>query len=229
MARKEGLVTEHLEDISGEILAADRNVIRALIRGRSGVYALYSKKRLYYVGLATNMMGRLKQHIDDRHSGAWDRFSVYLTVHDRHLKEMESLLLRIATPPGNKQSGKFHQSTALYKTLYRKLKDSDEERRANLLGGRVATRRLKKRMSNGVPKRRLAGVFPRAIRLKAWRAGWEYQATLRRDGTIRYGNKTFETPSHAGGTAIKNACNGWTFWHYRHGKEWVPLQRLRRS
>jgi predicted GIY-YIG superfamily endonuclease len=38
--------------------------IGALIKGHAGIYALYKGERLYYVGLATNLMGRVKQHFE---------------------------------------------------------------------------------------------------------------------------------------------------------------------
>jgi hypothetical protein len=37
----------------------------------------------------------------------WDTFSVYLTIGDKHLRELESLILRVVQPPGNRQLGKF--------------------------------------------------------------------------------------------------------------------------
>ena len=42
-----------------------------MIKRRAGVYALYRKQeKLYYVGLASNLMGRSKAHLRDRHTGA---------------------------------------------------------------------------------------------------------------------------------------------------------------
>ena len=81
MAKKKHLVIQHMEDISWRVMEEYPQVVKELIKGKAGIYALYRKRKLYYVGLATNLMGRLKTHIKDRHHGAWDRFSVYLTVH----------------------------------------------------------------------------------------------------------------------------------------------------
>lgn len=53
----------------------------------------------------------------DRHYGSWDRFSVYLTLRDEHIRELESLLLRIVKPQGNKQGGKFVKSQNLHPVL----------------------------------------------------------------------------------------------------------------
>jgi len=49
---------------------------------------------------------RLRAHVKNRHGQSWDRFSIDLTVKDEHLREIEALMLRIASPPGAKQRGK---------------------------------------------------------------------------------------------------------------------------
>src|SRR6266511_3304469 len=100
MAQRAQLVCQQLENVSSVVLEEYQDIIRHYIRGRNGVYALYKREKLYYVGLATNLRSRLKQHLRDRHGESWDRFSVYLTIGDSHLKEMESLLLRITHPTG---------------------------------------------------------------------------------------------------------------------------------
>ena len=71
-----------------------RPLLRDLIRGHAGVYALYKQDRLYYVGLASNLMGRVNNHLRDRHKGKWDRFSVYLTTTAAHIRPLEALVLR---------------------------------------------------------------------------------------------------------------------------------------
>src|SRR5438105_13380147 len=107
MAKDSPLVSQFLERISGETLAKHQKIIREFVQRRSGVYALYRRNRLYYVGLASNLRSRLRHHLKDRHGDSWDRFSVYLTIGDSHIKELESLILRVISPPGNKQRGKF--------------------------------------------------------------------------------------------------------------------------
>jgi len=115
------LVTEHLENISWRVLEDYPQVVSDMIKRRAGVYALYKGEKLYYVGLASNLMGRLKTHLKDRHRGAWNRFSVYLTLRDEHIKELESLLLRIVNPEGNKQRGSFVKSHNLYPSLNKQI------------------------------------------------------------------------------------------------------------
>jgi hypothetical protein len=101
MRRKTSLVSQYLENISRQALEKYQDIIRGYARRRPGVYALFRRGRLYYVGLASNLRSRLQMHLRDRHSGSWDRFSIYLTIGDSHLKELESMILRIVKPQGN--------------------------------------------------------------------------------------------------------------------------------
>ena len=226
---KRSLVLQHLEDVSGAVLEVYPEVIRQMIGGRSGVYALYHRGNLYYVGLASSLMGRLKGHLKDRHRGAWERFSVYLTVRHDHMKELESLILRVTGPKGNKSKGEFSGSQNLRATLNRRMKDWDADRRARLLGGGVARQRLrsKAKRSRGVGV--LAGVVDRPIALRARRGTKKYKATLRRDGRIRLAGRLYDTPSAAARAATKCGLGGWTFWQYRNERRrWVQLKELRK-
>jgi hypothetical protein len=83
MANRSSLVCQHLENISRDALEKYQDVIRGYVRGRQGVYALYRRDKLYYVGLASNLRMRLSHHLRNRHGDSWDRFSVYLTIGDR--------------------------------------------------------------------------------------------------------------------------------------------------
>ena len=229
MGKKRKVVVAHLENISGDVLESYQAQIRQLIKGKSGIYALYRHNNLYYVGLATNLMGRLKRHLRDHHRRKWNRFSVYVTVHNDHMKELESLLLRMVNPRGNKQSGKFMQSKSLWPELNSLIKADDEDRRARLLGDKLAKRRVKSKASQAKGGSSLAGVFDRAIRLKGLRAGYEYRASLRRDGTISYDGVIYPSPSAAGKAATGKSTNGWTFWRYRNKNgEWVRLKTLKK-
>jgi hypothetical protein len=109
------LVIEHLEGISRTAIKLYPEIVTEFARGKSGVYALYKGNSLYYVGLAKNLRSRLHHHLRDRHAEQWNRFSIFLTQNDEHLKELESLVLRIAAPEGNRVGGKFMASRDLFK------------------------------------------------------------------------------------------------------------------
>lgn len=229
MARRKQLVTEHLESVSWSVFEQYPNVVRKIIRGRSGIYALFKRDRLYYVGLASNLMSRLKQHLRDRHHGSWDRFSVYLTSDDRHMKELESLLIRISVPTGNRQGGSFTRAKNRKLELNNLMRDVDADKRARLLGGQFRRQRQRRKSERTRGSATLAGLQDRSRTLRAEYKGWVYTATLRRDGKIRYDGELFGTPSAAAKNATERAMNGWVFWKYRDPKKgWVPLSHLRR-
>lgn len=79
--------------------------LKELMRKSAGVYALYNKNRLYYVGLSVNLWGRIKGHTEDRHRKKWDRFIIFRIKRVAHLKDIETLLQHVASPPGNKVKG----------------------------------------------------------------------------------------------------------------------------
>jgi hypothetical protein len=133
---KTGLVVEHLEGISRTAIKRYPEFITEFARGKSGVYALYKGKDLYYVGLAKNLRSRLHGHVHDRHADAWDHFSIYLTQGDEHLKELESLVLRIASPKGNRLAGKFMSSRDLLHVFRQRISGAQRRELADItLGG----------------------------------------------------------------------------------------------
>jgi hypothetical protein len=91
--------------------------LQKIMRGYAGVYALYKGDKLYYVGLATNLYGRLRGHTKNKHRRKWDRFAIFRVGRVRYLKDMETLLLQVAKPPGNSLSGHVHRDADLTRIL----------------------------------------------------------------------------------------------------------------
>jgi hypothetical protein len=91
--------------------------LKAIMRGYAGVYALYNGGKLYYVGLANNLYNRLRWHTRDRHKNRWDQFAIFRVSRVRYLKDMETLLLQVAKPPGNSLSGHLHRDADLTRVL----------------------------------------------------------------------------------------------------------------
>jgi hypothetical protein len=61
-SHKGQLVCQHLENISRRALENYQNIIKEYVKGLHGVYALYRKNNLCYVGLASNLRNRLTTH-----------------------------------------------------------------------------------------------------------------------------------------------------------------------
>jgi hypothetical protein len=230
MARRAQLVSQHLENVSYEALSKYQDVIQSYVRGRQGIYALYRKKELYYVGLASNLRSRLKHHLRDRHRELWDRFSVYLTIGDSHLRELESLILRTIKPPGNHQSGTFIKSENLRACFSRELRDRQKQERDWVIGrstSPIPKRRRQKVVQKGAPI--LAAYFNKSIKLRATFKDTIIRARVRRNGLIRYKTKDYNSPSLAAAAVVKHSYNGWTFWKYERAPgDWVFLDELRR-
>ena len=231
MAKKTALVSQHLEKISREGLERYQDVIREYVRDRQGIYPLYSGDKLYYVGLAINLRPRLKIHLKDRHGHSWDRFSVYLTIGDSHLKELESLFLRMFKPTGNKQAGKFVRSEDLRKRFAGDVREHHRKDLA-LLIGKKKTQKTDK-AAHMVPDSKkpvLAGYTRRPTLLKATYKGKVIKANVRKDGSIRLNGKIYLSPSMAGAAAQgRRTCNGWKFWTYERAPgDWMLLDELRK-
>jgi hypothetical protein len=231
--KKTSLVSQYLERISGHALEEYQVIFRAFARHRNGVYALYHKNRLYYVGLAKNLSGRLKAHLRDRHSNKWDRFSIYLTIGDDHIRELESLLMRIAKPTGNRQLGKFPNAQNLRREFARQIRVDAKQHLDALLGKDTkANDNEGRQMVNakrGLPV--MSKWLSVSTRLRATFKGKPIKARVRRDGRITFKGKHFNSPSLAAHAAIgrKRPINGWSFWTYERAPgDWVKLSELRR-
>lgn len=222
------IVRGYFERVSWKVLDKYRPTVKQMIKGHAGVYALYKGERLYYVGLASNLMGRINYHLKDRHAGKWDRFSVYLTTEDAHIRPLEALILRVAKPPANRVTGRLRGAPDMARVLKRRMDELQRDETASLLGGRFASHRRgsKTRASKGTLV--LKGLMDRRLRLVANYKGTRYLASLRRDGHISYKGRLYDSPSSVAKVIIGRATNGWHFWTYRSGRRWVKLAELRR-
>lgn len=224
-----GFVSGYFERVSWKVLDKHRPIVKLMIRGHAGVYALYKGDKLYYVGLANNLMNRVNHHLKDRHKGKWDRFSVYLTTDNAHMRPLEALMLRVINPAGNKVKGKLTGAQDMVRLLKRKMDEYQRDETAALLGGRFVSHRRRSKARGVVGTLILARLVERPIPLKAWYKDKEFRATLRRDGHIHFKRKLFDSPSGAAKTAVGRGIRGWLFWHFRNPRgEWVPLQTMKR-
>lgn len=229
-SNKGQLVSQHLENISRTALQKYQNILKEYVKGKHGVYALYRHGHLYYVGLASNLRNRLKTHLRDRHAQTWDSFSVYLTIQDSHLHELETLILKIASPKGNRQSGNFINAQNL-KPIFKKAVTGAQQKELIKLGLKkisVVTKPKIKAQRGQNPI--LAPYVKNRFKLRFKYKGKVYKATVRKDGTINYKGKLYNSPSTAASAITKRAMNGWTIWRYeRAPRDWVLLDILRKK
>ncbi len=233
--RSRQLVLGHLERISSKVFSDFPKQLTDLVSKQHGVYALYKGNRLYYVGLASNLRNRIRHHLRDRHAGKWDKFSLYLVRKADHIKELESLILRIADPTGNAIRGGLARAENLRFELQAKIKAAQEKQLFSLLG---AKKRIKLKQRRSRPQRKvkmaskpaLAPYVKRRFKIRARDRGKLFEARVRSNGTINFNGNLFNSPSGAGKAATGRLKNGWWFWHFKNKKgEWVRLRELRRK
>jgi len=109
-ARKEPLIAAHVNGLAVGVIEKHLRCFREFIgRRKSGVYVLRRNRSVYYIGLASSLRRRLPDHIKDHLRGKWDEFDLYIVRKGRakYLKELETLLIRVAKPEGNQTEPKF--------------------------------------------------------------------------------------------------------------------------
>lgn len=230
------LVLGYLERLGSSAFEHYQAQIAELISDRHGIYALYKDERLYYIGLATNLRARVQHHLRDKHRDRWNRFSLYLVRRHEHLRELESLLLRISDPKGNRQRGKLKEARNLRRVIARTARDADKRRRNELFGEnitlgkkRTLIRREVSSLANGRKQPPLANLVAQSMPIRATYKGKLFKARVRRDGHISFDGEIFKTPS---GAAAKvrghGGVDGWYFWKFRgRDGDWKILHALR--
>ena len=251
MAKSRPLVGGFLERISVKAFEKYHAEITELVQTQHGVYALYKNDRLYYVGLASNLRRRVKQHLKDKHGGRWNRFSLYLVRKVDHIKEIESLLLRIADPTGNRKGGRLRRAANLKQQLRRMMetrqkRELDEilsqPRRARQTAAKT-TGRSKAGKRTASKRRTRPRPAKATTRGRSTDAPWkdiaggkniyatfkkrEYKAHVFRNGRIKYNGQNYYSLSAAAVAVTGRPTNGWSFWKVRHKGELVRLSDLR--
>lgn len=87
--------------------------LKELMKGYSGIYALYKGDELYYIGLTKDLHGRISWHLKDRHARKWDSFVIFRIKTVRYLKDIETLIMNIVKTKGNRVKGKVPRDSNL--------------------------------------------------------------------------------------------------------------------
>ena len=222
------LVVKKLEGVSKLIFRNYYKQITGLIGNSHGIYALYDENELYYVGKSTDLKNRVKQHLKDRHFASWTHFSLYLVRKADHIGEIESLIIRVASPKGNRKKYRTDQESSLLQELKAQVKQRQKEEFNSVFGKSFGRRQRK---TGGDQKlNKLDGLVGRKTSLYRTYKGKEYRALLTPRGKIKLNGKLFSTPTAAALAIVKRSTvNGWTFWYYRNPEgEWAKLAELRR-
>jgi predicted GIY-YIG superfamily endonuclease len=225
------LVNQYLENVSRDMLKKYQHVIREYVGRKNGIYALYKEDKLCYVGLASNLRSRLRIHLRDKHAGTWNRFSVYLTTSDEHLRELESLVLRIIKPKGNTIKGKFIKAENLRRTLKRHMQEIQKAELMKILGEKKkSVENFNKRIAQEFSEPPLKPYVKKRFKIRFDYKGKRYVARVRKSGQIYLRGKLYNSPSIASSSIVKRATNGWYCWKYQKSPgEWVRINEFRKK
>lgn len=226
-------MVERIERLSKTVFKKQVQAITGLIGNSHGIYALYDGSDLYYVGKSTDLRSRVKAHLRDRHLASWTHFSLYLVRDSEHLGEIESLLVRIANPKGNKVLPRGRGESNLRRKLEDLVRKHQREELAELFGpGQPAHVPDSEGAGKKAAQTRdaIVGLVHRCTTLYRSYRGKEFRAQLYPTGIIMLGGRRFKSPT-AAGKAITGwpTCNGWTFWYIKNSDgEWVTLADYRK-
>lgn len=217
------LVVQRLENVSKALFRRYYGLITELVGSSPGIYALYDENELYYVGRSIDLRKRVKHHLRDRHYASWTHFSLYLVRKVGHINEIESLLVRIANPKGNRVVPKGKASTML-KKLKKMVKEKQGQEFKEMFGNHKKKTTETKRKT-ATEKRELKGLVSRRTTLYREYKGKENKAILTPAGTIVLRKKHYKTPTAAAMSVIdRGNVNGWRFWYIKDKNgEWVRL------
>lgn len=226
--KKRPLLVNRIENVSKEVFQKHYDLITGLVDSSPGVYALYSGDELYYVGKSIELRKRVKQHLKDRHLASWTHFSLYLTRHADHIHEIESLLVRIANPKGNRVIPQRSSEGPMLKELKRQIQQKQKDELASLFVPKRAAQKRDVRHATGRPAS-LEGLVSKPSKLYREYKGREYWATLSPKGYITLLGERYSSPTGAAKAVIeRGTVNGWHFWYIENVEgSWVRLADFR--
>ena len=111
-----------LENIQRASFDTIRKELKDILHKAPGIYALYNNDKLAYVGLATRLYGRMVGHLR-RKKLKWNNFSIFVVKNIKYLRDIETAVVRIAKPKGNKIEGRVPQQNYLKKILKEKIRE----------------------------------------------------------------------------------------------------------
>jgi len=221
------LVVDRLENVSKDIFRQHYDQITELVGDSPGIYALYDGLNLYYVGKSTELRKRVRHHLKDRHLASWTHFSLYLARREDHIHEIESLLIRIANPKGNRVIPRGRSAGTLAKLLKKSIQTKQKQELQLMFGDKHAAGRIVLASGHETGKTPpLAGLVAKRTKLYRTYNGREYIASINPQGVINYNGKKYNSATAAAKAIVKRkgAINGRAFWYIRdlHG-DWVRL------
>ena len=221
------IFTHTLDKVSKNLFEKHREIIIKHIGSQPGAYALYHHKKLYYVGRASDLAKRVKDHLSDRHANFWTHFSVYFFKKASFANDIESIMISVAKPEGNRNKPSLGKKINLNDLVRKDIKRKHQEELEELVGHRQKRNNLKKTNNSKIIKSiRSKERLPVRFRYKSK----TYKAVFfPSEQKVKYKNKKYSV-STACQVIMNNKFhrNGWKAWFIEddQGKR-VYLDELR--
>ena len=194
------MIVYQLHRASIDILLEYEKVLINKIGDKGGIYVLYKGKNIYYIGKATKLKQRIKQHFNDKHKDQWDAFSLYVVSDNKFIPELERILIALIKPSGNSL---FYQ---------REIKRSENELKEAIRS--IRDEYLDKLFPSGKEVNK-STPFKSKL-LKRTFKGKKYTALLQKDGTVIYNNKKYPSLTAVAKQITKyDRVSGPLFWGMR--------------
>jgi len=191
------MIVYQLHRASIDVLLEYEKALLDKIGDNGGIYVLYKGKNIYYVGKATTLKQRMKQHFNDKHKNKWDAFSLYVVSDPKFIPELERILIALIKPSGNSL------------TYQREIKKSENELKKTIKT--VQDERRKRLFPSGQE-----GEKSKSKLLKRTFKGKKYTALLKKDGTVIYNNKKYNSLTAVAKQITKyDRVSGPLFWGIR--------------
>ena len=213
------LFNSTLENISKDIFKKYPDVISEMIGEKHGVYALYNRGKLCYVGKAIDLKRRVTQQLSRRR---WSHFSLFLTKKSMYIDDIEPFLIAISKPKGNKVKPKL-EIRKLNRELEQKIKIKQYNERKKFFGQK--SKKLSLKIHQKISKSKMINPFGKRKRIFAKYKGKEYRANFLISGKVKFKNKPYSSLTSAALIITKGIrVNGRRFWHVKdENREWVKI------
>ncbi len=227
------IFSEKLESVISALMFKPeyKDIIAKEMKNKHGIYALYNKEKLYYVGLASkDVLDRLKRHYKGKHKGKWDRFSIYFTKKKQYVYGLEDAFISVAKPPGNDNNPL--KIPSMEERITKAIKKRQSENLQDWMGRTQTNTRRNNRLKKRKKKRKsgfLKNYFENNRPLMKEYNGKIYRATLLKSGKIKYKKKSYDSPTSAALAVVhRKTVNGPDFWSVKVDENnWVKLKELK--
>ncbi|AKL98372.1 DUF2924 domain-containing protein [Endomicrobium proavitum] len=194
-----------LHKASIDILLDYKKALISKIGDKGGIYILYKNSNIYYVGKATRLKQRIKQHFTDKHKNKWNFFSLYVVADNKLIPELERIFISLMKPSGN--SLLYQKEIKKFQTELRKeIRTLQDIQLKQLFSNEEIESRSESKTSKKFSKT-LTKIYK----------GKKYIATLQNDGIVIYDKKKYTSLTAAAKKVVghNRSISGPHFWGLR--------------